>query len=124
MSFPLIILAASLTGYLGVRSGSPLFQVGSGHGAGAANATGSLPGEVLPAHARSSAARLALWLIPVAALLLALETDDTFSRVALFLGHMAMVTFGGAYAVLACVAQRTVEHYGWLRPGEMWAGWA
>ena len=129
--FPLIILAAGLVGYAGARSGSPLFQLGGGHGPGAAAApSGSLLGEDLPEHARPSAAAalrvaavwLALWLIPVAALLLLLGADNTFSRVAVFFSQMAVVTFGGAYAVLAYVAQQAVETHGWLRPGEMLDG--
>ena len=62
---------------------------------------------------------LALWLIPVAALLWSFGTDNVFSQIAIFFSKMAMVTFGGAYAVLAYVAQQAVEHYGWLKPGEM-----
>ncbi len=65
---------------------------------------------------------LVLWLGPVAALLLALGPDDVFSRIAVFFSQMAVVTFGGAYAVLAYVAQQAVETYGWLAPGEMLDG--
>jgi chromate transporter len=64
----------------------------------------------------------AIWLVPVAAILIALGADDVFSHVAVFFSKMAMVTFGGAYAVLSYVAQQAVEHYGWLRPGEMLDG--
>jgi chromate transporter len=71
---------------------------------------------------RASAVWLALWLVPVVAVLLALGIDNTFSQIAIFFSKMAMVTFGGAYAVLAYVAQQAVEHYGWLRPGEMLDG--
>src|SRR5213596_3228650 len=71
---------------------------------------------------RASAIWLALWLVPVVALLLALGVDNTFSQIAIFFSKMAMVTFGGAYAVLAYVAQQAVENYGWLRPGEMLDG--
>jgi len=130
--FPLIVLAAGLVGWLGARSGSALFQ-GGGHGHGSAKGLAeadSLLGETLPEHARATVARarraalvwLVLWLTPVAALLLALGTDNTFSRIALFFSEMAVVTFGGAYAVLAYVAQQAVEHYHWLRPGEMLDG--
>ena len=45
-----------------------------------------------------------------------------FSQIAIFFSKMAMVTFGGAYAVLAYVAQEAVQHYGWLKPGEMLDG--
>ena len=131
--FPLIILAAGLAGWLGTRAGSSLFQVGGGHGSGGAKGlaeTDSLLGEELPAHAnatvagarRAAAIWLVLWLAPVAALLVTLGTGDTFSRIALFFSEMAVVTFGGAYAVLAYVAQQAVEHYHWLRPGEMLDG--
>jgi chromate transporter len=63
-----------------------------------------------------------LWLIPVAALLLTFGGSHVFSQIAVFFSKMAMVTFGGAYAVLAYVAQQAVETYGWLRPGEMLDG--
>jgi chromate transporter len=65
---------------------------------------------------------LALWLTPVLALVLLLGRGDVFSQIAVFFSKMAMVTFGGAYAVLAYVAQQAVETYGWLRPGEMLDG--
>ena len=65
---------------------------------------------------------LLLWLGPVLALLLTLGSDDVFSRIAVFFSKMAVVTFGGAYAVLAYVAQQAVETYGWLEPGEMLDG--
>jgi chromate transporter len=58
----------------------------------------------------------------VAALLLALGPDNVFSRIALFFSQMAVVTFGGAYSVLAYVAQQAVETYGWLSPEEMLDG--
>ena len=49
-------------------------------------------------------------------------TANVFSQIAIFFSKMAMVTFGGAYAVLAYVAQQAVENYGWLKPGEMLDG--
>jgi len=131
--FPLIILAAGLTGWLGTQAGSHLFQVGGSHGVAGADGlaeTDSLLGEQLPEHARATIASarraagiwLVLWLMPVAVLLLSLGTGNTFSRIALFFSEMAVVTFGGAYAVLAYVAQQAVENYHWLRPGEMLDG--
>ena len=60
--------------------------------------------------------------MPVAALLIALGQANVFSQIALFFSKMAMVTFGGAYAVLAYVAQQAVEHYHWLQPREMLDG--
>jgi chromate transporter len=55
-------------------------------------------------------------------LLLAFGTQNVFSQIAIFFSKMAMVTFGGAYAVLAYVAQQAVQHYGWLKPTEMLDG--
>ena len=63
-----------------------------------------------------------LWLGPVVLLLLTLGPGDVFSEIAVFFSKMAVVTFGGAYAVLAYVAQEAVETYGWLQPGEMLDG--
>jgi chromate transporter len=55
-----------------------------------------------------------LWLAPVAVLLLLLGRTNVFSQIATFFSTMAVVTFGGAYAVLAYVAQQAVEGYHWL----------
>ncbi len=126
--FPLIILTAALIGFFGGRSGLSAFQ-GGGHGGDAKDGE-SLLGETLPDHAQPNAARavrvaviwLLLWLGPVAAIVLALGPGNVFSQIALFFSKMAMVTFGGAYAVLAYVAQEAVENYGWLKPGEMLDG--
>jgi chromate transporter len=90
----------------------------------------SLLGEELPAHARPSVAWtlgtaavwLLLWLVPVAALLLTHGPGSVYGQIAVFFSKMAVVTFGGAYAVLAYVAQRAVDAYGWLAPGEMLDG--
>ena len=64
---------------------------------------------------------LALWLAPVAALWL-VAPDSVFSDIATFFSKLAVLTFGGAYAVLAWVAQEAVGTYGWLAPGEMLDG--
>jgi len=130
--FPAIVLAAGLAGWFGTRAGSPLFRVGGGHGGakhGLADAD-SLLGAGMPLHARATATTarraaavwLVLWLVPVLALIGAFGFENTFSRIAVFFSEMAVVTFGGAYAVLAYVAQQAVEHYHWLRPGEMLDG--
>ena len=71
---------------------------------------------------RVSAVCLALWLVPVIALLATLGSGNVFSQIATFFSTMAVVTFGGAYAVLAYVAQQAVESYHWLQPGEMLDG--
>ncbi|MET0719745.1 MAG: chromate transporter, partial [Tardiphaga sp.] len=128
--FPAIVFGAGLVGYLGGRAGIAAFRVGGGHGTSGNADADSLLGEDLPAHARpgvrqslaAAAIWLLLWLLPVAALLLAFGPGDVFSQIAVFFSKMAMVTFGGAYAVLAYVAQQAVEHYAWLKPGEMLDG--
>jgi chromate transporter len=131
--FPLIILAAGLLGWAATRAGSTLFRAGSGHGKAVSQALSdadSLLGEGQPAHARATIATarraaavwLVLWLSPVIALLLLLGPEANYSRIAVFFSEMAVVTFGGAYAVLAYVAQLAVTHYHWLRPGEMLDG--
>jgi chromate transporter len=130
--FPLVVLGAGLIGWWSGRQGYAAFR-GGGHGAskGATVADAdTLLGEDLPAHARptwrealrTASIWLALWLVPVAALLIALGANDVFSLIATFFSTMAMVTFGGAYAVLAYVAQQAVENYGWLNPREMLDG--
>lgn len=83
-----------------------------------------------PAHTRPSASRalrvaaigLALWWVPIAALVWGRGPGDIFTQIALFFSKLAVVTFGGAYAVLAYMAQQAVESYGWLAPGEMLDG--
>jgi chromate transporter len=130
--FPLIIIGAALIGFVGTASGAEVFKSGGGHGAapGKQEEHQSLLGDELPEHARPSVERalsvsavwLALWLVPVIVIVAALGTGNVFSNIAIFFSKMAVVTFGGAYAVLAYVAQGAVEQYGWLRPGEMLDG--
>ena len=131
--FPLIVLAAGLAGFLGAKAGIAAFAPGGGHGAGGgapvADAETLLGADsaLLPAAARrgalvAGAVALALWLLPVAILLLALGPGNVFADIAVFFSKMAVVTFGGAYAVLAYVAQEAVGTYGWLQPGEMLDG--
>ena len=131
VAFPIIILAAALIGFIGIRLRPQAFA-GGGHGgkSGDKAVVDSLLGEELPAHARPSVARslrvsaiwLALWLVPVIVLLASLGTANVFSQIAIFFSKMALVTFGGAYAVLAYVAQEAVQYYHWLQPGEMLDG--
>ncbi|WP_061024710.1 chromate efflux transporter [Bradyrhizobium sp. CCH5-F6] len=128
--FPIIIIAAGIIGYAGARSGRPEFAP-AGHGpAGSGAVIDSMLGDAVPAHVRPNTARairlsalwLALWLVPVIALLVLVGQANVFSQIALFFSKMALVTFGGAYAVLAYVAQQAVEHYHWLKPHEMLDG--
>jgi chromate transporter len=65
---------------------------------------------------------LTLWLAPTLLLIAVFGGDHVFSQVASFFSTMAVVTFGGAYAVLAYMAQEAVQNYGWLEPGEMLDG--
>jgi chromate transporter len=129
--FPVIIVSAGVIGYLGAKSGRSEFAAVEHGGNGKkAAAIDSMLGEELPDHVRPSVPRalrvsavwLLLWLVPVAALLIGLGQANTFSQIALFFSKMAMVTFGGAYAVLAYVAQQAVEHYHWVQPREMLDG--
>ncbi|WP_408902573.1 chromate efflux transporter [Methylobacterium radiotolerans] len=128
--FPLIVLTAGVIGYCGGRAALPQFKAG-GHGGGGKVVEGPflLDDHELPRERAAAGHTLrvlltwgAIWLVPVAAILMAAGPDDVFSHIALFFSKMAMVTFGGAYAVLAYVAQQAVEHYGWLNPGEMLDG--
>ncbi|WP_440411173.1 chromate efflux transporter [Neorhizobium petrolearium] len=133
IAFPLIIIAAGIIGCLGGRTGASAFRIGDGHKAGSGRILDdrdSLLGEDIPVHAqpnlawslKTAGALAALWLLPVAGLLLALGQHNVFSQIGVFFSQMAVVTFGGAYAVLAYVAQEAVQGFGWLRPGEMLDG--
>jgi chromate transporter len=129
--FPIIVFGAALIGFIGGWHGWAAFE-GGGHGPGGKDTAvvDSLLGDETPEHVRPTVARalrvaaiwLTLWLAPVIALLLTLGGDNVFSQIAVFFSKMAMVTFGGAYAVLAYVAQQAVENYHWLKPGEMLDG--
>jgi chromate transporter len=130
--FPIIILGAGLIGFVGAASRAEVFKIDGGHrgGGGELAAADSVLGDELPDHARPNLKRsvsvaalwLTLWLVPVMAVVAALGADNVFSQIAVFFSKMAVVTFGGAYAVLAYVAQQAVQHYGWLKPGEMLDG--
>ncbi len=130
--FPAIILVAAGVGFAGASLVWAGFAGGGGHGAGKeglADAQSAL-GEGLPAHARPRGLRslrvpgviLGLWLGPVAGIVVVLGPDQVFAQLAVFFSQLALVTFGGAYAVLAYVAQAAVETRGWLQPGEMLDG--
>jgi chromate transporter len=133
VSFPIIILFAGTVGYIAGRAGLAAFQGGGGHGSSGhenlSDADSAL-GEGIPDHARPNtawslkiaAAFLILWIVPVLALVAWLGPNNVFSLIAVFFSKMAVVTFGGAYAVLAYVAQEAVQTFGWLKPGEMLDG--
>ncbi|MGE5721333.1 MAG: chromate transporter, partial [Sphingomonadales bacterium] len=122
--FPVIILAAALAGFAASRLGSRAFGARDG---GSEAGTPTLLGEALPDHARPGrrwtvcAVLLLLWIAPTA-IIAAAAPHSVFAGIALFFSKMAVVTFGGAYAVLAYVAQAAVGTYHWLTPTQMLDG--
>ena len=126
--FPLIVLTAGLIGWIAGRRGSTAFS-SSGHGGGAdglSDADSALgDGPVMHPLSRTRLAALVLaflWLAPVVALFMLTGPDSIWSEIAIFFSKMAVVTFGGAYAVLAYLAQAGVEHYRWQTATEMLDG--
>jgi chromate transporter len=128
--FPAIILAAGLIGWAGHRWLPRVFGGQAAQAKAGADVTGVVDalfarGEL--DHVRPSTGRalrtlaiwLPLWLGPVLALWLLTGGESAWTQLGRFFSTMAVVTFGGAYAVLAYVAQAAVETHGWLRPGEM-----
>lgn len=126
--FPLVVLAAGLLGWLmgRHRPGALTVRAAAEDGPAPLIADDSLHAEQ-PRLARSAkvfAVGLVAWAIPVALVALLTGTDSTPTAEGLFFSGTALVTFGGAYAVLSYVAQRAVEDYGWLGPREMVRGLA
>ncbi len=119
--FPAIVLGAGLIGALGARAGWSAFA-DDGHEAddGTREADRGRAGGA--GHLALCAAVAFAWLAPVAVLAVALGPEDVFARLAVFFSQMAVLTFGGAYAVLAWVAQEAVATQGWLSAGEMLDG--
>lgn len=127
--FPLIIVSAALVGFAGSHLRPELLIVlRNGEGAGTGHAIDSVleGGE----HTRPTARRafrvaaiwMILWLAPLVVIAAWLGMDDVFTEIGLFFSKLAVVGFGGAYAVLAYMAQEAVQNYGWLAPGEMLDG--
>jgi len=132
--FPAIVLAAGIIGYLGGQYAPGVFAGGAGHGAAK---TGYGPALIdddtpTPAHALFSWTKLAgyvgvgiaLWAVVIGALAAAGGWDGTLAQMGLFFSQAALLTFGGAYAVLPYVYQGAVEHYGWLTGPQMIDGLA
>ena len=105
LPFPLVIATAALLGFF--RVAAPASESGLGKPV-------DVYGTVL-----TIAVWLAVWLAPLAVLALALGPDHVLAAVGLFFSKLAIVTFGGAYAVLAYMTQQAVETHGWVMPGEM-----
>lgn len=123
--FPAIILVAGLIGLIGKNLAPAVFLPGK-------ESESTSDSESIPDHAHPSMSwtlrvllsGIALWGLPVLLLFLTLGARHVFTQEAVFFSKMAVVTFGGAYAVLAYMAQEAVERYGWLHPGEMVQGLA
>ena len=132
--FPIVIAAAGIVGWIGSRIRPQIFAAAThASKAGAAETVGAVDamferGEM--AHTKPSWRRalgvlaiwLPLWLGPVLALLALTGASSVWTQLGAFFSTMAVVTFGGAYAVLSYVAQAAVDNYGWLAPGEMLDG--
>lgn len=133
-SFPLIVLGAALIGHVGGRRAPQVFALGGGHGAakpgdGPALIDDDTP---TPAHARFSRSRLTrvlaigtgLWLAAMAGLVLTQGLDGALTQMGWFFTKAALLTFGGAYAVLPYVYQGAVEQHQWLTAAQMIDGLA
>jgi chromate transporter len=131
--FPLIIVGALALGFVGGRL-APRHFTGAAHAPAAAGAGAALIDDATPppAHAAPSRARFArglvvglgLWAAAYGALALALGPEHTLTRMGAFFTSAALLTFGGAYAVLPYVVQAAVVKYGWLSATQMIDGLA
>jgi len=131
LPFPLIVLLAGLTGWLGSRWAPRLFTPANNHGGKAGPETTGIVDAMFArgelSHATPSRRRalivlatwLPIWLGPVLLLWLLTGSSSIWTQLGAFFSGMAVVTFGGAYAVLAYVAQAAVTGFGWLPPGTM-----
>jgi chromate transporter len=126
LPFPAIVLGAGVLGYLLARTGNTAFLTpGQGD-----PAKSTEPGRAQAPPAAPSAGRawrllalwLPLWFAPVLLAALLAGMGHVFTELGVFFSKMAVVSFGGAYAVLSYVAQQGVERFGWLTPGQMLDG--
>lgn len=121
LPFPVIILAAALLGWIGAHVAPAVFtripHREDEVAAPAAPVAATWPLRIL-------LSGVALWGLPVLLLITVLGLGHVYTQSAVFFSKMAVVTFGGAYAVLAYMTQQAVERYGWLTPGEMVQGLA
>jgi len=132
--FPLIVIGAGIIGYFGGRLKPALFAIGGGHGAagtshGPAIIDDNTP---VPGHARFNKGRfvqvlaisLAIWCAGLGLIIAIFGWDSTLSHMGWFFTKAALLTFGGAYAVLPYVYQAAVENYQWLTAPQMIDGLA
>lgn len=127
--FPTIVLGAGVIGFLGGILWKDKFTVAATRDAGDKSSVISDEQES-PPHTRPNLRRavlisvtcLALWLAPTILVGIVRGWDSTLFKEGLFFSKAAVVTFGGAYAVLPYVAQQALFHYGWLKPGQMMDG--
>src|SRR5437667_4698039 len=127
--FPIIILSAGVIGLIGGRFWKEKFDVVGSHN-GVVDESVLSDAADSPEHAQPSWVRaikltliwLALWFAPTVAVGLWKGGQSTLFHEGLFFSKAAVVTFGGAYAVLPYVAQQALFHYGWLKPGQMMDG--
>ncbi len=115
--FPGVVAGAGLFGYLRYRATG---RVATGGGEIADRTHAARPS--VRRAVVVLAIGIAAWFVPVVVIAAVLGPDDVFTRIGLFFSKMAVVTFGGAYAALAYVAQEAVQTYAWLSPGEMLDG--
>lgn len=132
--FPLIVVSAGAVGYVGGRFRPQVFEVNPGHAKKPDPCDSPLLDTMLeaqpPEHTKPSASRALavalvwtiLWFGPIALILTLRGSESVYFQLATFFSKAAVVTFGGAYAVLAYVAQQAVDNYHWLSPGEMLDG--
>ena len=132
--FPIIVLCAAAIGFIGGRYFPNQFAVGGGHESaqhsfGPAIIDDDTP---VPEHAHFRWGKLVraifigfvLWIVPISLMTVYLGWDHTFTQMGWFFTKAALVTFGGAYAVLPYVYQGAVSHYGWATPLQMIDGLA
>ena len=132
--FPIIVLAAASIGFVGGRLSPSSLRMGGGHAA-TAHSTGTAlidDDTPTPSHAVFTWKRLwqvllaaaALWLLPMSLLIFQFGWDHTFTQMSWFFTKAALLTFGGAYAVLPYVFQGAVEQFGWVTATQMIDGLA